>query len=178
MNTLDCISSRRSIRKFKPTPINNSIIESIVESASFSPSWKNSQITRYIAISDSNVLNQISENATPDYNSKIIKSAPVLIAVTLIKGRSGFERDGSFSTAKGAGWQMFDAGIATQTFCLAANELGLGTVIMGIFDEDKVSKILNIPDSHELAALVALGEPDTSPEMPKRKTVSELIQFI
>ena len=95
----------------------------------------------------------------------------MLIAVTLIKGRSGFERDGSFSTKKGDRWQMFDVGAACQTFCLAAKDKGLGTVIMGIFDEDGITELLHIPEDQELAALIAIGWPDIDPEAPKRKTV-------
>ena len=48
--------------------------------------------------------------------------APMVIAVTIIKGRSGYERDGSFSTPKGDRWQMYDAGVAGEAFCLAAFE--------------------------------------------------------
>ncbi len=178
MNTYECIKTRRSIRKFKPDPVDHSILENIISAASFSPSWKNSQITRYIAIEDSSILNRIIENYTPSFNSNIIKQAPMLIAVTFVKGRCGFERDGSFTTKKGDRWQMFDAGIASQTFCLAAHEAGLGTVIMGIFDEDGISELLDIPDTQELAALIAIGHPDISPDAPKRKTTEELLTYL
>ena len=47
MNVSDCIKMRRSIRKYKPDQIDHSIIDSIISSASYSPSWKNTQITRY-----------------------------------------------------------------------------------------------------------------------------------
>ena len=177
MNTTECISTRRSIRKYKPDPVDHSLIDSIVSLASYSPSWKNTQITRYIAIEDSSLLREIAEKFTPDYNSKIIGQAPMLIAVTLIKGRSGFERDGSFSTKKGDRWQMFDVGAACQTFCLAAKDKGLGTVIMGIFDEDGITELLHIPEDQELAALIAIGWPDIDPEAPKRKTVGDLLQY-
>lgn len=40
----------------------------------------------------------------------------MVVAVTVIKGRSGFERDGSFTTARGDAWQMFDAGVASEAF--------------------------------------------------------------
>ena len=126
--------------------MDHSLIDSIVSMASYSPSWKNTQITRYTAIEDSSLLNEIADKYTPDYNSKIIRQAPMLMAVTFIKGRSGFERDGSYSTKKGGSWQMFDVGAACQTFCLAAKEKGLGTVIMGIFDEDGISELLHIPE--------------------------------
>ena len=101
----------------------------------------------------------------------------MLIAVTFIKGRCGFERDGSYSTKKEDRWQMFDTWAACQTFCLAAKEKGLGTVIMGIFDEDKITELLEIPEERELAALIAVGWPDIDPEVPKRKSVDDLLQF-
>ena len=130
MNATDCIRTRRSIRRYRPDPVDHSLIDSIVSEASYSPSWKNTQITRYTAVEDPSLLREIADRFTPDYNSNIIRQAPVLMAVTLVKGRSGFERDGSFSTKKGDRWQMFDVGAACQTFCLAAWEQGLGTVIM------------------------------------------------
>ena len=177
MNVTECIKTRRSIRKFKPDPVDHSIIDSIVSSASYSPSWKNTQITRYIAVEDRSVLSEIADKYTPDYNSKIIRQAPVLMAVTFVKGRCGFERDGSFTTKKEDRWQMFDAGVSCQTFCLAAWDKGLGTVIMGVFDEDGISELLGIPEDQELGALIALGYPDIEPEAPKRKTVEQLLQY-
>ena len=100
MNTLECIKTRRSIRKFKPDPVDHATLESLIGAASYSPSWKNTQITRYIAIEDSSILDKIVTDYTPDFNAKIIKQAPMLIAVTFKKGRCGFERDGSYSTKK------------------------------------------------------------------------------
>lgn len=178
MNATDCIRTRRSIRRYRPDPVDHSLIDSIVSAASYSPSWKNTQITRYTAVEDPSLLSEIADRFTPDYNSNIIRQAPVLMAVTLVRGRSGFERDGSFSTKKGDRWQMFDVGAACQTFCLAAWEQGLGTVIMGIFDEDGISELLQIPEDQELAALIALGWPDIEPEAPKRKTVEQLLRYI
>ena len=177
MNTVDCIKNRRSIRKFTPDPVDHSVIENIVSAASFSPSWKNTQITRYIAIEDSSLLGKIAKDFTPSYNSDIISQTPVLIAVTFLKGRCGFERDGSYTTAKKDRWQMFDVGVACQTFCLAAHEYGLGTVIMGVFDESGISTLLDIPKEQELAALIALGHPDIQPPAPKRTTVEDLLQY-
>ena len=95
-----------------------------------------------------------------------------------MKGRSGFERDGSYSTKKEDRWQMFDVGAACQTFCLAAHEAGLGTVIMGIFDEDGITQLLDIPDSQELAALIAIGYPADAPAMPKRKSTEDLLTYL
>ena len=177
MNTLDCIKTRRSIRTFKDKPIPHTLLESIIETASYSPSWKHTQITRYIAIESPSLISEIANHFTPDYNSKIIHQLSTLIAVTYITKRSGFERDGSFSTKKEDRWQMFDAGVASQSVCLAAHEVGLGTVIMGIFDEEKITKLLDLPDGQELAALIAIGYPDESPNAPKRKTVQDLLSY-
>lgn len=100
MNVSDCIKMRRSIRKYKPDHIDHSIIDSIISIASYSPSWKNTQITRYIAIEDPSILKKIADDYTPVYNSNIIRQIPMLVAVTFIKSRSGFERDGSYSTKR------------------------------------------------------------------------------
>lgn len=177
MNVTECIKRRRSIRKFKPDPIDHSIIDSIISTVSYSPSWKNTQITRYIAIEDPSLLEEIAGNYTPEFNSRIIRQAPVLMALTFIKGLCGYETDGSCSTKKGDRWQMFDVGICAQTFCLAAEEQGLGTVIMGIFDEDEISRLLQLPKDQELAVLIAVGLPDIEPQAPKRKHVEELLQY-
>lgn len=178
MNTTECIRTRRSIRKFKAAPVDHSLLESLISDTSYSPSWKNSQITRFIAIEDSSILDSIVQDYTPSFNSDIIKQVPVLLAVTFVKGRSGFERDGSFSTKKGDRWQMFDVGVACQTFCLAAHNAGLGTVIMGIWDEDGITKLLKLPDDQELAALIAVGWPDVAPDVPMRKSVDELLTYL
>lgn len=73
---------------------------------------------------------------------------------------------------------MFDAGIASQSFCLAAHEQGLGTVIMGIFDEDKVAELIDMPEEREMVALIALGYPNEEPVAPKRKTVDDLLTIM
>ncbi|MBD8918819.1 MAG: nitroreductase [Lachnospiraceae bacterium] len=178
MTAKECIKGRRSIRKFADTPVSRDVIADIVETASYAPSWKHTQITRYIAV-EGELKDKIADECTGAYakNGEIIKDAPMLIAVTFIKNRSGFERDGSYSTPKEGGWQMFDAGVASEAFCLAAYEQGLGTVIMGIFDEAKAASLLEVPEERELVALIPIGYPAESPAAPKRKSVEELLSF-
>lgn len=178
MTAKECIKGRRSIRKFADTPVSRDVIADIVETASYAPSWKHTQITRYIAV-EGKLKDKIADECTSAYakNGEIIKNAPMLIAVTFIKNRSGFERDGSYSTPKEGGWQMFDAGVASEAFCLAAYEQGLGTVIMGIFDEAKAASLLEVPEERELVALIPIGYPAESPAAPKRKSVEELLSF-
>lgn len=179
MDFINCVEGRRSIRKFKPQCVEKDKIGTIVKTASFSPSWKNTQVVRYIFIDEKEKLNTIAEKCVMGFenNSVIIKNAPALVLVMIVAGRSGYEKDGSFSTSKEDRWEVFDAGIATQSLCLAAYNEGLGTVIMGYFDEKAVSKVVNLPENQKLAAMVAIGVPDESPEMPRRKNVDELLTF-
>lgn len=177
MNTMEAIKTRRSIRKFKSDKISHELLEEVIGAAALAPSWKNTQITRYVAIESEEIKNKVATEFSPIYNQQAILTAPILLALSVVKNRSGYERDGSFSTTKGSGWEMFDCGIATQTLCLAAHELGLCTVIMGIFDYDKVSNLLEIPSEQELIALVAIGYPEETPAMPKRKMVEDLLSY-
>lgn len=179
MTAKECIMTRRSIRQFTDKAVDEAVLKDIIETASFAPSWKNTQITRYVAIKGE-LKDKIAAECTALHanNGRIINDAAMLIAITIIKGRCGFERDGSFTTKKGASWQMFDAGIASQTFCLAAHEQGLGTVIMGIFDEDKVAEMIQLPEEREMIALIALGYPNEEPVAPKRKTVDDLLTIM
>ena len=178
MTAKECILGRRSIRKFKADPVSHELLAQIVETASYAPSWKHTQITRYIAI-EGELKEKIAAEGTSLYpgNGKIISSAPVLVAVTVIKNRSGYERDGSFSTPRGDGWQMYDAGVASQTVCLAAYEQGLGTVILGLFDQAPIEAMLQLPADRELVALIPVGYPDETPAVPRRKPVEELLSY-
>lgn len=179
MEALECIRTRRSIRKFTDEPVSHELLEKVVEAASFAPSWKNTQIARYTAIETPALKDKIANECTTcfTYNGGTMNSAPMLIAVSVVKNRCGYERDGSFTTSRKDTWQMFDAGIASQTFCLAAHEYGLGTVIMGIFD-DKLADELNLPEDQELVNIICIGHPAESPEAPKRKTVSDLLTYL
>ena len=179
MTANECIKGRRSIRQFTDKPIAREVLTDIVESASYAPSWKNTQIVRYIAVEGA-LKDKIASECTSAYakNGEIIRNAPLLIAVTFIKNRSGFERDGSFSTPKEGGWQMFDTGIATEAFCLAAYEQGLGRVILGIFVEAKAAALLSLPEDRELAALIPIGYPAEAPAAPKRKPVEDLLSYL
>lgn len=174
----ECITGRRSIRKFTEQPVSHELIEQIVSTASFAPSWKNTQIVRYIAVEGDKKAALAKCTSIYPGNGLIMEQAPMVIAVTAITGRCGFERDGSFSTPKGTGWQMYDAGVASEAFCLAAYEQGLGTVIMGLFDEEEASKVLELPEGRELVALIPIGYPAEAPNAPKRKSVQELITFM
>lgn len=180
MEALECIKTRRSVRKFTEQPVEREQLAQVVAAAAYAPSWKNTQIARYTVVTDPDKKQRLADECMMDFafNQKTASHAPALVVVTAIAGRSGFERDGSFSTSQGTHWQSFDAGVAAQTFCLAAHALGLGTVIMGIFDESKVRAVLDLPAEQMVSAIIAIGHPAEQPICPKRKDVDTLLQFV
>lgn len=177
MTAKECIMGRRSIRNFTEQPVSHELLAQIVETASYAPSWKHTQIVRYIAVEGETKHKLAACTSAYANNGKIMENAPMVVAVTVIKGRCGFERDGSYSTHRGDSWQMFDAGVASEAFCLAAYEQGLGTVIMGIFDQKEAAEVLEIPEDRDLVALIPIGYPAESPVAPKRKTVEDLLSY-
>lgn len=181
MELITGIKGRRSIRKFEDKKVPRELVKEIIDAARFAPSWKNTQTVRYIAIDDRETIEKVASSKCTygfDFNIKTILAAPMLVIVTVKEGISGFDKDGSFSTKKEDRWQTFDAGIATEAFCLAAYEKGLGTVIQGYFDEDEIKKVVEIPEGQQIAALIPMGYPAVSPEAPARKEVSDLVTFI
>jgi len=179
MDALTCIETRRSIRKYEDKPVPHEVIEAIVKEASYAPSWKNSQVVRYVVVESPELKAKIANDAVLGftYNTGTIEHAAALVVVTMIHGRSGYEKDGSATTSKEDRWEVFDAGIATQTFCLAAHEKGIGSVIMGIFDENKVGELIHLEEGRRVAALIAIGYPAETPDAPRRKAVEELVRF-
>lgn len=177
METKTCIETRRSVRRFTEQPVDEQTLRQLIAVAAYAPSWKNTQTARYIAVTDPAVIRRLAEDCMLGFsiNQKTALGAPVILVQTSIIGRAGFERDGSFSTAQGTHWQSFDAGVAAQTLCLAAHEMGLGTVIMGIFDEDKVAQVVGVPEGQKASALIALGYPTETPPTPPRKDVDTLL---
>ncbi len=180
METLECIQTRRSIRKYADTPVTKEEIEKVIGAALNAPSWKNTQTAGYVAVTNQEKKNFIAENCVLGFgnNKNIILGAPALVILTTKEHISGFERDGSATTAKGTHWESFDAGIAAQTLCLAAHDLGLGTVIMGIFDDKKVAEAIELPKGQSVSALIALGHPASEVPAVKRKELSDKLTII
>ncbi len=72
---------------------------------------------------------------------------------------------------------MFDLGLATQNLCLMAHDLGLGTVIVGLFDHDGAKQILNVPAGYELVVLIPMGYPAKTPSAPERREIEEFTHY-
>lgn len=179
MEVRECLKSRRSIRKFTAQTVAPELIADLIETTSYSPSWKHTQICRYVAVTGE-LKDRIAEECTSFYphNCEIIKSAPLLMVQCFIKNRSGFERDGSYSTHREGGWQMYDAGIQAGALCNAAHDLGLGSVILGIFDDVKVAELIHLSEDREVVALIPMGYADETPNAPRRKSVEDLLTFL
>lgn len=180
MDIIKAIEERRSIRKFKDEKVERKLIEEIVSISSWAPSWKNFQIARYTIVDNKEIINTIRKDAVNDfvYNVDTLENAKGVVILSFVKNKSGKLTKDEYATTKHNSWEVFDAGIACQTFCLAAHAKGVGTVIMGIFDEAKIAQIVNIPENETVAALIAYGYADETPKPPKRKEVQELIRFI
>ena len=179
MDTQTCIRTRRSHRTFADRPVSRELVEQIVSLAAWAPSWKNAQICRYLAIEDQAVKEEIARRfCTPGNNNPdIITHCPVVVVQTYVAGRSGFNRDGTCNTQWGDAWQYFDCGVAAQTFCLAAHDLGLGSIILGGLLRNELSEYLQLPEGQELMALIALGWPDGEPAAPRRKETAALLSY-
>ena len=180
MELIEGIRTRRSVRRFTGEKVSRETIETIIDAARFAPTWKNSQTPGYVVVESRDIIEKIADEGVMgrEHNAGIIKGAAALVVLTSVKGICGYEPDGSFTTSKGGEWQMFDAGIAAQTFCLAAHNYGVGSVIMGIFDEREVARIIGLDDSRVVSALIAIGYPAQEPNAPKRKDVEEYVSYI
>jgi len=180
MDLIEGIKTRRSIRKFTDKPIEPVILRKIMEATAYAPSWKNTQVARYTIVEDRDIIAAIANQGVLgfSFNTKTMLRSKLLAVQTVVTGICGREKDGTFTTSKGSSWEMYDAGVSAQTFCLAAHEYGVGTVIMGVVDEVKVKELLHIPADQTVTAVIAMGYYEGEHAVPTRKSVEELMNFI
>jgi nitroreductase len=176
MELMEAIKKRRSIRKYKPDPLPEEVFRDLIEAVRWSPSWANTQCCEVIAIKDAKIKSELATAlAKGNPATSSMTEAPLVMVLCGKKGVSGFKK-GEATTAKGD-WLMFDTGLAMQSLCLAAHSHGLGTVIVGNFDHQKVAEILGVSQNVEVVAITPLGYPATEGVVPKRKEVSEFVFF-
>lgn len=170
----DIFLNRRSVRRYKDTPVDEEMLLQICEAARMSPSWGNLQCGELIIMkNDETKAFLASMLSAKNPATKAITAAPVVIGVCGAPAKSGFYKGQQSTRYKH--WFLYDLGIISQTICLKAWELGLGTVIVGSFQHDKVEEYLKVPEGLELVALIPLGYPDHNPPAPKRKDLEEFI---
>jgi nitroreductase len=176
MDLMDAIKGRRSIRKYKSDPVSEETLHTLMEAVRWAPSWANTQCWEVIVLKDPKVKSEIATVLTktnPALSS--MTDAPLVLVLCGKKGISGYYK-GQSATVKGD-WLMFDTGLAMQNLCLAAHALGLGTVVVGLFDHKKAEEILGLPQSVEVVAMTPLGYPTTVGNIPKRKELSEFVFY-
>ena len=176
MDLMDAIKGRRSIRKYKPDPVPEEVLKTILEAVRWSPSWANTQCWEVILVKDQKMKSELAtvlSKGNPALSS--ITDAPVVAVLCGKKGVSGFYK-GQAVTVKGD-WLMFDTGLAMQSLCLAAHGLGVGPVVVGLFDHKKAEEILGVPQDREVVAMTPLGYPAAQGVIPKRKEISEFVFY-
>jgi len=175
MDLMQAIKGRRSIRKYKSTPVSDETVGEVLEAARWAPSWANTQCWRFVVVRDAALKEKLAATLKPETNRAAlgIRTAPVVIVACAELGRSGFYR-GEMSTDKGD-WFMFDTALAMHNLTLAAHAAGLGTVHVGLFDAREAARILEVPAGVAVVDMTPLGYPDEEPKGPGRKELSEIV---
>lgn len=170
MDIFQVFRDRRSIRKYKDTPVERDKIEQILDAARLAPSWKNMQCWRFMVLTEPAGKEAVlSAFADDNPGKKAILQAPVTVVVCADPHESDFSHEIEYFIA--------DAAIAFEHLCLAAHAVGLGTCWMGLFDETKMKAGLGIPDTMRIVGVTPLGYPDQEPKPRPRKELSEIVCF-
>lgn len=182
MDAIEMIKERRSVRQFKNEKVDRETMKEIVEVSRWAPSWANFQVARYTLIDDRKLIEKLATDGVKGftYNIDTLKNAQGVAVLSFVKGKSGKldpEKD-DYATSKSHVWEVFDAGIACQTFCLAAHAKGVGTCIFGVIDDKSIAEIVGLPEGETVATLIAYGYEDGHPEPTPRKDVEELLRFV
>ena len=179
MEFFEALSTRRSIRKYRDTPVEGEKLRAVLEALRQSPTWANMQCPRVVVVRDPVAKQGISELsylesffAPKGYKSNpaqtALATAPVVLVLCADPAQSG--------NLRGQEYYLADAGIAAQSLMLAARALGLGTVFVGVFQEEPLRDLLGIPESVRVVGLFPLGYPaEEKKEGPKRKPSEETI---
>lgn len=177
MNFDDVIYKRRSIRTYDANKkVSKEQILELIKAAQQAPSWKNSQTARYYAVFDAEKLAEVRQGLALQ-NQIVTKDVNVLLVTTYVKNRSGFTREGIAENELGNGWGCYDLGLQNALLCLKATDIGLDTVILGLRDADALRKALNIPETEDVGAVIAVGYRTADVPAPKRKAPEEIVTF-
>lgn len=179
MELFEAIRKRRSIRRFQDRPVEDEKLQALMDAVRQSPSWANMQCWRFVIVKDPSVKSEISRlsylesffaplgyKANPAM--KGLAEAPVVIVACADPRQSG--------TLRGQDYYLTDLGIAAQTLMLSACGLGLGTVFVGVYDEEKLKRLLGIPEDIRIAGVFPLGYPiHEKSDGPPRKAHGEIV---
>jgi nitroreductase len=175
MKFSELMLARRSVRKYQTKAVEPEKLQALIEAVRMAPSASNTQPWKLILVDDAAVKEQVARatfsNAVP-FN-KFTLEAPV-IAVLAVEKHSVLTQ--LVGWMKKRPFYLMDIGIAAAQFCLQATELGLGTCILGWFDEAEVKKILKIPRAIHVGLLITVGyEAENLPVHAKVRKAAEVM---
>jgi nitroreductase len=178
MQFSELIRIRQSVRAYKNKPVEAEKLNMILESLRLSPSASNAQPWKVIVVDESELKNKVANEtfSTSISFNKFSLTAPVILVLIIDKTRAITQVGGWL---KRRDFRLIDIGIAAENLCLQAAELGLGTCMLGWFNEKQIKKILNIPWTDRIGLLITIGYPVDEYEIrPKRrKEFGEIIRF-
>ncbi len=166
MDFYDVINARRSIRRFKDTPVARETIDRILDAARKAPSWNNRQCWRFVLVSDKTVKAMLGQQIR-NPSAEAYETAPYALVLCADPTDSG--------VANGKEYYLADCGAAMEHVLLAAAAEGLGTCFVGSFTEYTVRSILKIPEDVRVVALSPIGYPDEAPEAKQRMPLEQLV---
>ena len=177
MDIYEAILKRKSVRAFRDREVSESIILRVLEAARLAPSACNSQPWRFVVLDDAELKNKVSRQTF----GKVISfnhftlDAPVLVVI--VSERQNLTAKIGNIVRKKAFNQM-DVAIAAEHFCLAATEQGLGSCILGWFDEQAVKDIIGIPAGKRVELIISVGYAESDEvRVKQRKPLEEIRSY-
>ena len=177
MDFLELVSSRQSVRGFdSDRPVEKEKLERIVETARLAPSACNAQPWSFVVVDEPELKNQVADATSSRVlgMNHFTKQAPVhlLLVEEKVNVSSGI---GGWIKKKD--YAQMDLGIVAAHIVLAAQAEGLGTCIVGWFDEDKVKELLHIPSSKRVWLDIVIGYSSQPLRKKSRKPMDKVLSF-
>ena len=171
---MSIIKGRRSIRRYQDKLIPEDHLQQVLDAIRWSPSWANTQCWEVVVVKDPAMKEKLKGTLSPTNPAlKAMTEAPAVIALCGKLKSSGYYK-GEAATKLGD-WFMFDLGLATQSLCLMAQVLGLGTVVVGMMDHNRTKEVLGVGEGYEVVALIPIGYPAKESPAPKRREIREFL---
>jgi nitroreductase len=176
MNFLELVKKRQSDRAYLNKTIDRAIIDRCIEAARLAPSACNSQPWSFIVVDDPELKNKVAAKLYDIVmkGNKFVLSAQVFVVIVEEKPNITSSIGGLL---KGKQFTFLDIGMAAEHFCLQAAEDGLGTCMLGWFDESGVRKLLKIPKNKRIPIVISLGYPANESRTKVRKTIEKVRFF-
>jgi nitroreductase len=178
MNFIDLVHKRQSVRKYSPRPVEYDKIQRCLQAAILAPSASNSQPWTFVVADRKEIKDKVAR-LTFDHLVKFnrfVPEAPVIVVIVLEKPRLVTQVGGFVKRRE---FPLIDIGIAAEHFCLQAVEEGLGTCMLGWFQEKPIKRLLKIPPQKRIGLIISAGYPpdDYSLREKIRKPFSEVVKY-